>query len=79
MSNPKLASAISDFGAQVKAKLSNPAVTGQPEDQLRAPMETLIKNLAEASGQAAGLTQLVGETKHAETGSRPDYSVTGKE
>ncbi|HEX8225765.1 MAG TPA: type ISP restriction/modification enzyme [Allosphingosinicella sp.] len=76
MSNSKLASAISAFGAEVKAKLSNPAVTGQPEDQLRAPMETLIKNLAEASGQAAGLTQLVGETKHAETGSRPDYSVT---
>lgn len=76
MSNSKLASAVSAFGAEVKAKLSNPAATGQPEDQLRAPMETLIKNLAEASGRAAGLTQLVGETKHAETGSRPDYSVT---
>lgn len=76
MSNSKLASAISAFGAEVKAKLSNPAATGQPEDQLRAPMETLIKKLAEAVGQPEGLTQLVGETKHAETGSRPDYSVT---
>jgi hypothetical protein len=76
VSNLKLASAVSAFGAEVKAKLSNPAAIGQPEDQLRAPMEALIKALAEAVGQPAGLTQLVGETKHAETGSRPDYSVT---
>jgi hypothetical protein len=76
VSNSALSDAISDFGAQVKAKLSNPAAKGQPEDQLRAPMEALIKELAEAIGHAPGVTQLVGETKHAETGSRPDYSVT---
>jgi hypothetical protein len=60
----------------VKAKLANPAAIGQPEDQLRAPLETLVKDLAEAIGQPAGVTQLVGETTYAETGSRPDYSVT---
>lgn len=76
MNNSKLASAVSTFGASVKAKLTNPAAVGQPEDQLRAPFEALLKELAEAAGQPAGLTGLVGETKHAETGSRPDYSVT---
>jgi hypothetical protein len=76
VSNSKFVTAVSVFGAEVKAKLSNPGATGQPEDQLRGPMETLIKSLAEAIGYGAGLTQLVGETKHAETGSRPDYSVT---
>ena len=76
MSNSNLPTAISAFGAAVKAKLSNPAAIGQPEDQLRAPLEILIKDLAQVIGQPAGLTQLVGETKHAETGSRPDYSVT---
>lgn len=71
-----LKKAVSKFGEMAKAKLANPAATGQPEDQLRAPLETLVKDLAEALGQPAGTTQLVGETSHAETGTRPDYSVT---
>jgi len=72
----QLAKAVSKFGAAAAAKLNNPAAVGQPEDQLRAPLETLVKELAEAVGQPASMTRLVGETKHAETGSRPDYSVT---
>lgn len=76
MSNSKLAAVISAFGVEAKAKLANPGAIGQPEDQLRAPFETLLKALAEAADLATGMTQLVGETRHAETGSRPDYSVT---
>lgn len=72
----QVAKAVSNFGVATKAKLANIAASGQPEDQLRAPMETLIPALAEASGQPAGTTIMVGETSHAETGSRPDYSVT---
>lgn len=34
--------AVGKFGADAKAKLANPAATGQPEDQLRGPLETLI-------------------------------------
>lgn len=68
--------AVGNFGAAVKAKLANPAAIGQPEDQLRGPFETLLVALAEAAGQPAGLTALVGETSHAETGTRPDYSIT---
>ena len=42
-------SAIAAFGAEAKEKLSNPAATGQPEDQLRAPFEGLLADLAELS------------------------------
>ncbi len=40
-----LKSAIATFGAKAKEKLSNPAATGQPEDQLRAPFEHLLADL----------------------------------
>lgn len=71
-----VAKAVGKFGASARAKLSNVAAVGQREDQLRAPLEALIPQLAEAIGQPAGTTVLVGETRHAETGTRPDYSVT---
>jgi hypothetical protein len=47
---PTLASAIAAFGALAKEKLANPVAEGQPEDQLRAPLESLVKDLAEACG-----------------------------
>jgi hypothetical protein len=37
-----LAEAISEFGADAKAKLSNSAATGQPEDLLRAPLRWAV-------------------------------------
>src|SRR5438270_13833397 len=40
--NLTLRSAVSAFGADAKAKLANPAATGEPEDQLRAPLERLV-------------------------------------
>ncbi|MBV8972226.1 MAG: N-6 DNA methylase, partial [Sphingomonadaceae bacterium] len=67
--------AVAAFGTRVAAKLANPAATGQPEDQLRGPLEALMPALAVAAGHAV-TPVLVGETKHAATGSRPDYSVT---
>jgi len=71
-----LAEAISAFGASAKAKLNNSASSGQPEDQLRAPLETLFGALSELCGHAAGSTVLVGETSLAELKTRPDYAVT---
>ncbi len=56
-----LASAVSDYGADTKAKLSNPTVTGAPEDQLRNPLETLFKELAEIAGYPSNSVSLVGE------------------
>ena len=37
-----LRSAVAAFGASAEAKLSNLAATGEPEDQLRAPLEQLV-------------------------------------
>jgi hypothetical protein len=45
--NKTFAGAISDYGAQAKAKLSSAAIDGAPEDQLRNPLETLFHDLAE--------------------------------
>lgn len=70
-----LAEAISAFGKDAKAKLSNPAATGQPEDQLRKPLENLFEALAELTGKI-GMVTLVGETSLAGMQTRPDYSVT---
>jgi hypothetical protein len=45
-----LATAVSAFGASAKAKLANIAISGAPEDQLRGPLETFVKDLAELAG-----------------------------
>ena len=75
MSKLTLAEAISVFGADAKAKLSNSAATGQPEDQLRKPLENLFEALTELTGKT-GMVTLVGETSLAGMQTRPDYSVT---
>lgn len=71
----EVAKAVSNFGAAAKAKLANIAAIGQPEDQLRAPLEDLIPALAIAVG-IAGDVVLVGETSLSDLKTRPDYSVT---
>lgn len=71
-----LAAAISNFGASVKAKLANPAIAGAPEDQLRGPLESLIRDLAEIVGVARDAVGLVGETTLSAEHIRPDYAVT---
>ncbi len=48
--NLTLRTAIATFGSEAKAKLANVAATGEPEDQLRAPLEHLVADLAELSG-----------------------------
>ena len=47
----KLAEAISEFGASAKAKLNQ---GGQPEDQLRNPIEQLFAALSTECGHAPG-------------------------
>ena len=53
-------SAVATFGASAKAKLANPGASGEPEDQLRAPFEQLLADLARAlrSSQDARLLPL---------------------
>ena len=67
---------ISDFGNRSKAKLSNAAVSGAPEDQLRAPLEGLIYDIAELLGLPRKQIAAVGETSLADLKTRPDYAIT---
>ncbi len=71
-----LQEAASKFGFEAKSKLSNPAASGAPEDQLRTPLEGLIANLAELTGLPPGTVVAVGETSLADLKTRPDYAVT---
>jgi hypothetical protein len=72
-----LESAIATFGKSIKAKLSNPATIGQPEDQLRSPFERLLIDVAELL-KVSDVTP-VGESALRELKTRPDYSVTVKQ
>lgn len=71
-----LESSIAAFGKAVKEKLSNPVTSGQPEDQLRAPFEQLLTDLAELVGLKKGDVIAVGESAIGDLKTRPDYSVT---
>lgn len=57
-----LKTAIARFGADAKAKLSNPSATGEAEDQLRAPLEALFADLAELCGFKREWVAAVGES-----------------
>ena len=76
MTNAKLEDVVSTFGASTKSKLANKAATGAPEDQLRGPLETLIRDLALLAGLPKGIVTLVGESTLSELATRPDYAVT---
>ena len=75
---PTLVDVIAQFGKSAKAKLSNPSVTGEPEDQLRAPFESLVNQMAALCGFAPGAVVAVGETSLASLHTRPDYAITVK-
>jgi hypothetical protein len=68
-------SAIAAFGAKAKEKLSNPAATGQPEDQLRAPFEHLLADMAELSLLPKSAVTAVGESSIGDLKTRPDYAI----
>lgn len=71
-----LRTAIAHYGAQAKAKLHNVAVSGEPEDQLRAPLEGLIDDLGELCGFPQDAVEAVGESAIATLKTRPDYAIT---
>ena len=76
MPGKTVADAVSKFGASVKPKLANVAISGAPEDQLRGPLETLVRELAEAAGLPVGAVHLVGETTQSDLKTRPDFAAT---
>src|SRR5216683_3479323 len=71
-----LESAIADFEAKAKSKLSNPAAKGQPEDQIRAPFEDLLGQVAELCQFPHGSVAAVGESSVSDLKTRPDYAVS---
>lgn len=76
MAEKTVANAVSAYGASIKHKLANIAIGGTPEDQLRGPLDTLVRELAEIGGLPAGSVHLVGETTLADLKTRPDFAVT---
>jgi len=76
LASKTIADAVSAYGASAKAKLSNIAIGGAPEDQLRSPLDLLLRDLAEISGLPVGSVHLVGETTLADLKTRPDFAVT---
>ena len=68
--------AVARFGKAAKGKLDNPGATGQPEDQLRNPLEGLFGDLARLAGMPEGSLDLVGENSLAKLMVRPDFAVT---
>jgi hypothetical protein len=73
---PTFESVIAAFGAKSKAKLSNAAATGQPEDQIRAPFEQLLEDLAALCNLPKGTVAAVGESSVSDLKTRPDYAVS---
>jgi hypothetical protein len=55
-------SAIATFGARAKEKLAIPAATGQPENQLRAPFEHLLSQLADLCNLSKAVVSAVCES-----------------
>ena len=68
--------AVAQFGRDAGARLQNPSVTGEPEDQLRGPFEQLLAQLSQLCGYKSGHVIAVGETTIAALRTRPDYAVT---
>jgi hypothetical protein len=76
LQKPTFAGVVSAFGAEARAKLDNPSISGAPEDQLRAPLERLFHGLAALDDLAPAGLSLVGETTLSQLQTRPDYAVS---
>lgn len=68
---------VSRFGVEAEKRLSS-LVAGNPEEQLRAPLEILIPGIAEICGLPNGSIFLVPETPMPDLAIRPDFAVMRK-
>ena len=73
-----LAVAVSRFGTVLKSKLSGRGAAGAPEDQLRAPLEALVADVAGIVLFKPGDVVAVGESTITALKTRPDYAVKVK-
>jgi hypothetical protein len=74
--NTVLETVLSEFGSKAKAKLTNLAASGQPEDQIRAPFEQLLGELAQLCQFSPSSVVAVGESSVSDLKTRPDYAVS---
>lgn len=74
-----LKSAMARFGTTAKAKLANLAATGEPEEQLRTPLESLLLDMTELCGLPRTVVTCVGESTVSDLKTRPDYAVTKRD
>ena len=68
----RIKKAVGEFGAAAKAKLNQ---GGQPEDQLRNPIEQLFKAFEAECGLPNASVQLIGEKSLSDIRTRPDFAV----
>ena len=73
---PSLQASISRFGADARAKLVERRRLRRARGPARAPLETLIADLAELCGFRREALAAVGESSLAALKTRPDYAVT---
>lgn len=71
-----LADIVARFGKDVNAKLKDASATGEPEDQLRGPLENLIAGINSLIGKDAEKVKVIGEVRLPDLMTRPDYAVT---
>ena len=71
-----IAEAVAAFGKEAKVKLSAIAAKGEPEDQLRNPLERLVADMTELCGQTRSKLALIGESCLSELHTRPDFAVS---
>ena len=76
METPTLEQAVATFGEAAGRKLSAIVASGEAEEQLRGPLETLIGDLAELSGLSRGKLTVIGETRLGDLKVRPDFAVS---
>ncbi len=67
--------AVSAFGQRAKIKLTA-SITGEPEDQLRNPIELLMAEVAVLCSLDSARLVVVGETSLSDLKTRPDFAVT---
>jgi hypothetical protein len=68
--------AVARFGEDVLGKLHDPSAIGEPEDQLRGPLENLITDVSALIGKAGEGIKAIGEVRLPDLMTRPDYAVT---
>lgn len=66
--------AVAAFGVGLKHKLAQQSVVGDPEDQLRTPIDLFLRAIADGFGFVD--VNVIGEVKMADIASRPDFAVT---